>query len=145
MILTETKIPESVYYRNCQGCNFVCSKATVTVYGGAQGGDGIILRDKPEGCIVESTRVHRLNVMSCEITSGNQKTPLIGAYLPPSTLDHLSDLEEVLNCFQIREPFILGDLNADIGCLRNPRDQKVADLLASFGMVDLLAHFQNHF
>ena len=40
--------------------------------------------------------------------AGYQKTPLVGAYLPPSTLDHLPELEEVPNRFPGRYPIILG-------------------------------------
>ena len=98
----------------------------------------------PEGYIVKSTRFHGPNVVSCEIVSGNQLTPLIGYYLPPSTLYHLPHLEETLNPFLDRDPIILGGLNADIIRLRNPREQQVADFLAYFGLVCLLAHFLQH-
>ena len=66
---------------------------------------------------------------------------LIGPYLSPSNLDHLPDLVKSLNRFPGREPVVLGDFNVDLGRLRNLQDQQVADLLASFGLVDLLAHF----
>ena len=79
--------------------------------------------------------------MSCEFIDVDKGMPLIRAYLPPSTLDHLPNLEEALNRFPDRDPVVLGELNADIGCLRNPRNQKVADFLALFGIVDLLDHF----
>ena len=38
----------------------------------------------------------------------------------------------------------MGDLNADIIRLSNPRDQEVTDLLESIGFVDLLGHFCHH-
>ena len=59
-------------------------------------------------------------------------------------MEHLPDLEEALKRFPKRDPVILGDLNADIGRLRNPRDQQVADFLASLGLVDLLGHLCQH-
>ena len=99
-------------------------------------------REKTEGWIVESMRFHGPKLGSCELVDGDQRMSLIGEYLPPSTLDHLPDLEDLLNRFQGREPVVLGDLNASIGRLRNPQYQQVAYFLASFGMVDLLAHFQ---
>ena len=74
--------------------------------------------------------------------SVGSRKPLIGAYLPQSTLDHLPDLEEALNRFLGKGPVFLGDINTDIGCLMNPWDQQVKDYLASFGMVDLLDNFQ---
>ena len=72
-------------------------------------------------------------MVTCKIVAGDQQTPLIGAYLSQSTLDHLYDPG--------RYPIVLGDLNMDIGRLRNPQDQQVADFLVSFGLVNLLGHF----
>ena len=46
-----------------------------------------------------------------------------------------------MNCFLGREHVVLGDLNADIGRLMNPLDHQVTDLLASFGLVYILARF----
>ena len=57
------------------------------------------MQEKLEGWIVESTRFHGQNVVSCKLVAGNQQTPLIGEYLPPSTLDKLTYLEEALNRF----------------------------------------------
>ena len=68
--------------------------------------------------------------------------PLIGSYLPPSTSDHIIDLEEALNRLLGRDPVVLGGLNADIGHLSNPRNQQFSDFLASFGSVELLRHFR---
>ena len=41
-------------------------------------------------------RFHRPNVVICEVVASGKQTPLIIAYFPPSTLDHLPDLEESL-------------------------------------------------
>ena len=82
-----------------------------------------------------------LNVVSCKVIVGYQWTPLIGTYLTQSTLDHLPDLEKVLNRFLGRDPVVLEYLNSDIVHLRNPKDKHVADFSASFGLVDLLGHF----
>ena len=62
-------------------------------------------------------------MVSCEVVSGDKQMPLIGAYIPLSSLDHLPDLEEALNRFMGRDPIVLGDLNAYIGRLGNPQDQ----------------------
>ena len=43
-----------------------------------------------------------------------------------------------------RDPVALGYLNADIGRLINSRDQQVAELLVSFGLVDLFGHLQQN-
>ena len=57
-------------------------------------------------------RYHRPNVSSCQIVDGLTWNPLVGAYLPFSTLEHLPDLEEDLQCF--REPIVVGGLNVDL-------------------------------
>ena len=53
---------------------------------------GLVIRKRPDVCSVESARFCRPNVVSCEVVSGRQRTPLIRAYLPLSTLEHLTDL-----------------------------------------------------
>ena len=68
----------------------------------------------------------------------------IGAYLPPSTLDNLPDLEENLARIWDQYPIVLGYLDAIIGQYQNPHIQQVADLLMEFGLVDLLHHFLQH-
>ena len=97
--------------------------------------------ERTEGWIVDSTRFHGPNMVRCEIVSVNRLMPIIGAYLPPSTLDNLPNLEESLNIFLGRYPVILGELNADTSRLKNPWYQQVSGLLAYCGMVDLLVHF----
>ena len=76
------------------GYDVVCYREKFTAAEISQRGVRILLQEKPEGWIVESMRFHRPNVVSCEIVSGHHWTPLIGAYLPESTLYHLSDLEK---------------------------------------------------
>ena len=49
-------------------------------------------------------------MVRCKIVSTYQRTHLIGSYIPPSTLDHLPDLEEVVNHFPGRHPVVLEDL-----------------------------------
>ena len=102
----------------------------------------MVLRERPKGWNFESTRFHGPNMVSCKIVSGNQITPLIGAYIPPSTMYHLPDLEESLDRFLRRDPIIMGYMNADIFCLWNSCDQQVSDFLASLELMDFLGHFR---
>ena len=51
-------------------------------------------------------------MVSCEIVTGLTQTPLVGSYLPPSTLEHLPNLEEALQSF--RDPIVLGGFNVKI-------------------------------
>ena len=85
---------------------------------------------------------HGPNVVICKLFFRYQQMPLIGAYLYLSTLDHIPDLEDALNCLSGRYHVVLGGLNVDIGRLRNPRDQQVADFLSYFDLVGLLKHFR---
>ena len=63
----------------------------------------------PVGWGIESTRYHRMNVVGCKIVTRLTQTPLVGAYLPPSTLEHLPNLEEALR--RSRDPIVYRDLN----------------------------------
>ena len=59
------------------GYNAVCSRAITTAAGNARGGVGLVIRDQPQGCSIDSMRFHKPNVVSCEFVNGKQ-TPLIG-------------------------------------------------------------------
>ena len=77
---------------------------------------------------------------SCELVIGLILTPFVGAYLPPSTIEHLPDQEEALKRFKY--PIVLGDLNADLDEARSLQIQKMADLLAGYSLIDLFRHFR---
>ena len=88
-------------------------------------------------------RYHGPNVVSCNIVTGLTRTPLVGAYLPLSTLEHLPDLEEALQRF--RGPIYLRGLNVDLYEARILHSQSVSDLLAEYGLIDLVRHFRQRF
>ena len=44
MLLTETKIPDAMYFKNHLGYNVVCSREAATASVGAQGGVGLVTR-----------------------------------------------------------------------------------------------------
>ena len=89
---------------------------------------------------MESTRFHGTNVVSYEVVSTGKRTPLVGSYAPPSTLEHLPDIEEDLSRFRYQYPIVLGDLNTYIGQAQNPRSQQFADMLMDFSLVELIRH-----
>ena len=120
-------------------------RANPTAAGGEQGsrgGVGLVTRDRMEEWETEYMCFHRINVVSCKVVSGLQRTPLIGYYLPLTTLDQLPDLEDAPNCFPGRYTIVIGDLNVVVGRMGNPRYKQEEELLASFGMVDLLGPFR---
>ena len=57
-------------------------------------------------------------------------------------LDHLLNLEEAPKRF--REPIVLKDLNMDLKEARRPQIRQVADLLAEYGLIELVRHFLQH-
>ena len=77
------------------------------------GGVRLVTRDRKERWDIESTPFQGPNMVICKIVSRLQRTPLIGDYLPLTTLEHLTNLEDALNSFLWRDPIVLGDLNAD--------------------------------
>ena len=122
----------------------ICSVARPSSTGGSQGGMWLVSQDRPNGWGIELTRFHGTNVVSCEIIAGRIRTPLVGAYLLPSTLNHLPDLEEDLYRFQVLYPIFIGDLNIDLDAIRSPRIPRshlMADLLVEFVPVDLVQPF----
>ena len=89
----------------------------------------MVVRDQPQGCSLDSTHFHGPKVVSSEVITDWKLTLIIGAYLPPYTLEHLPDLEEALTRFWYQDTIFMEDLNAKIGQAQNLRSQQVADLL----------------
>ena len=79
------------------------------------------------------------NVESCEIVTKPTRTLLVGAYLPPSTLEPLPDLEASLKFF--KDPIVIGDLKIALDEARILWSQQVPDLLAYYGLINLVQHF----
>ena len=142
MIMTDTKITDQYYCCNRLVYGVLCLPAISTESGGEQGMVGMVVQDRPQGWNIESTRFCGPNVVICEVITGVKKTPLISAYLPPSTLERLPDLEEALKLFRDQYPIVLGDHNSNIGQAQNPRIQQDANFLVDFRLMDLLHHFR---
>ena len=69
-------------------------------------------RERPVVWDIESTRYHGTNLVSFKIVTGLTWTPLVGAYLTLSTLEHLYDIKEALQHF--RNHIFLGGFNMDL-------------------------------
>ena len=80
--------------------------------------------------------------MICKVIVSGKRNPLIGTYVPNSTLEHLPELEEAMTRFRDQDPIVLGYLNTDIGQSHNHISQQVVDLMIEFEMADLLHHFR---
>ena len=106
MVLKETKVTDQSYFHYILGYDVVCLTAIATDACGAQGGVGLVVWYQPKEWSVKSTHFHGPNRVSCNIVAGGKRTPLLGAYLSPSTLEHLPDLEEDLTQFQEQDPIM---------------------------------------
>ena len=98
-------------------------------------------RERTNRWQIESTHFHGPNVVSYEIINGYTWTPLVNAYLSPLTLDHLPDLKEDLQRFKGLDTIVLGVFNVDLDNAWSSWSQLLADLLAEFGLIDLVQHF----
>ena len=112
MLLTETKIQLEVYLQNRIRYDATCLAAQTYSAGGAQGGVGLVTREMTAVWGIESILHHSPNVVSYDIVTVLNRTPLVGLYLFLPTLEHLPDLEEAVQRF--RDPFVLVDLNVDL-------------------------------
>jgi exonuclease III len=129
-ILTETKITDECYTHHSCGYEIRALKATST----SQGGVAICWRDN-EISQAEGIRFHGPNVISCEITSGQRRWLLIGAYIPPTKVSNetVNFIEEA----HLRQPLLpillLGDLNVDFGTtnMASAQEASIAGLVAN--------------
>ena len=112
MLLTKTKIQSETYLHNRLGYNLTCSAARPSSARGTQGRVGMVTSERPVVWRIESTLHHRPNVVRCKIVTGLTQTPPVSVYLPPSTLEHLPDLQEDLHHFGY--PIFIGELNVDL-------------------------------
>ena len=103
----------------------VCFPAVSTETGGAEGVVGLVVRERPHGWSVELMRFRRTNVASYKVISGGKRNQLVEAYLLPSNLEHLTDLEKALDRFRDQYPIVLGGINSNIGQAHNPCIQKL--------------------
>ena len=71
ILLTETKIPDAVYWHNRLRYKNICSKETVTTDMGSHGRFRMVSQERPEGWVFDSTCFHGPNVVSWRIVAGD--------------------------------------------------------------------------
>ena len=136
-LATETRMHTEKHSKHFEGYDIFCTITKKT----NQGGIALLTRARSNWHL-ESTQVHSPNVLSTILVSGTQRTPIIGVYLPPSTLEDLPALTIALSRFPAHKPLLLGDLNVDLSNQETPRATQVATLLSSFGLFDMLPHYR---
>ena len=98
----------------------------------------MVTGERPDSWRIESTRFHGPNLVSCKIVTWPTRTPLVGAYLPLSMMEHLLDIEEALQLFKGWDTIVLGDLNVELYNAWVLQSQRMADLLTEFSLIYLI-------
>ena len=96
MVLTEINISTAAYCQNRLGYDIVCLLDWSASSCADQGGMGLISQDRPSGWSLDSTLFQWSNMASFKVITGMSRTLIIIAFLQPSTLAYLPNLEESL-------------------------------------------------
>ena len=89
MLLMETNIQLEAYSHKQLNYVVTCLSAIPSRSGGSQCSVVMVTTEWHNRWGIKLTRFHRPNVVSCKIVTRHIWTPLVGAYLPPLTLEHL--------------------------------------------------------
>ena len=118
-VLMETKLVDSRHPKTAAGYSIMCSKAV----SGHQGGVALVWKEDDPKFEVESVLFNNgPNIVTFQVTTGDERFYVIGVYIPPDCnkgVDHLRGAWEA--CPQDCKPIILGDLNINFGF---PRDER---------------------
>ena len=139
-ILTETKIDNEMYTRDCCGYTVLASHARSK----HQGGVALFYQTTNTRWWIEGERTHGPNVISCILVSGNRRWNIVGAYYPPSddSGDTVSFVNEAVRYRGTDDPYImLGDLNADLDRPRDIRDDEISSQMVLLALEDVGDHF----
>jgi hypothetical protein len=137
-ILTETRLSTDRYTRSAYGYTVFATKTTHI----NQGGIALIFTNKSLYFQVKAQRKHGPNVISCIITTGKRRYPVIGAYIPPNDTTTLAFISEASNRFTGQPIILMGDINVDLRTdTPNNRDTEIMALIATLGLDDMATHF----
>jgi exonuclease III len=141
-ILTETKIDNDMYTRDCCGYMIFATHSKSQF----QGGVALFYQtENPRWCI-EGEMAHGQNVISCILISGDHRWNLLGVYIPPSEDDGetMNFLTEAIQYRGSCYPYILlGDLNVDLNGLEDICTDTIAAHLALYDFQDVGDHFKH--
>ena len=141
-ILTETKIDNDMYTRDCCGYTVFATHAKSQF----QGGVALFYQTENSRWCVEGEMAHGPNVISCVLVSGDRRWNLLGVYIPPSEDDGetMNFVTEAIRYRGSRYPYILlGDLNVDLDRLEDIRGDTIAAHLALYDFKDVGDHFKH--
>ena len=90
--------------------------------------------------------MHGPNVISAVIVSRNSRFGIVGAYIPPADTTTSMHITTALVRFpNNRKVILVGDLNLnlDLDSIETERDMKIANILATSGLLDMHCHFKS--
>ena len=139
-ILTETKIDNDMYTRDCCGYTIFASQAKSK----HQGGVALFYRTTNSRWWIEGERAHGPNVVSCVLVSGNRRWNVLGVYVPPSEDDGetLHFVNEAVQYRGTNDPYILlGDLNVDLDRPKDFRGDEILSQVILMALEDVGDHY----
>ena len=137
--LQETKVTGGIYTRHSSGYKIVASDAPSK----QKGRIALAWREDHEAFEVEATAVRAPGVMTFQLRTGNARYYVIGCYIAPSDTSTVADVRAAWGrCPKGCIPLLLGDLNADLSCPRDGREEDIAELVDEIDLVDASSQFR---
>ena len=139
-VLTETKIVDDRHPKTASGYTIMCSKAV----SGHQGGVALAWKEDDPKFEVESVLFNNgPNIVTFQVTTGDDRFYVIGIYVPPDCRSGVDDLRRAWEaCPQGCRPIVLGDLNINFWYPRDEREEIIVDLLDEINLIDSSRSFR---
>ena len=91
---------------------------------------------------VEEQRIWGPNVLSFKLKTEDVRYYVVGAYIAPSSLDALADIDKAwAKCPKACKSMLLGDLNINLDKPRNDRDVAVTEQVTTMDLMDMMHQF----
>jgi exonuclease III len=112
-VLTEMKLVDNRHPKTASGYSIMCSKAV----SGHQGGVALVWKENDPKFEVESVLFNNgPNIVTFQLTTGDERFYVIGIYVPPDCSKGVDDLRGAWDaCPQGCKPIVLGDFNINFG------------------------------
>jgi hypothetical protein len=112
-VLTETRLVDDRHPKTASGYTIMCSKAV----SGHQGGVALVWKENDPKFEVESVLFNNgPNIVTFQLTTGDERFYVIGIYVPPDCSNGVDDLRKAWDaCPQGCKPIVLGNININFG------------------------------
>ena len=138
-VLTETKLVNNRHPKTTSGYSTMCSKAVSR----HQGGVALMWKENDPKFEVELVLLNNgLNIVTFQLTTGDNRFYVIGIYVPPDCSKGVDDLRNPCDACPLGcKPLILGDLNINFGFPRDEWEEVIMDLLDKINVIDMSRRF----